>query len=62
MVQNVFQKQHTLRNPALVQFSIREGGDILKPCEMKKMCRSIRCLDAVTLHGSVSIPLGRCCP
>lgn len=46
-----------LRSPAFVQTFIREGGDSLKLCEMKKMCRSIRRLDSAALHCDVLVPL-----
>lgn len=48
-----------LRSPACVQIFNREDGDSLKLCEMKKLCRSIRCLDSDGLRWDVLVPLWR---
>lgn len=45
-----------LRSPAFVRTFIREGGDSLKLCEMKTVCRSIRCPDSAALHCDVLVP------
>lgn len=46
-----------LRSPTFVQTFNREGGDSLKLHEMKKMSRSIRCLDSDGLHWGALVPL-----